>query len=98
MFGRMIDAIGDIPSLKTEIIVDEGMVDELYLDLEWDPSVINLSIEGFVEELKSGAPSIRIRMLKFSGGRAQLSATVLSKGQEITVGRRLREVLSGHFG
>jgi len=93
VFARMISEIGDIPSLKTEVILDEGMVSELYLDLSWNQSVINLSIEEFVEELKSGTPSIRIRMLKFAGGRAQLSTTVLSEGQEITVGRRIRDVL-----
>jgi len=93
VFARMISEIGDISSLKTEFILDEGMVSELYLDLSWDQSVINLSIEEFVEELKSGTPSIRIRMLKFAGGRAQLSTTVLSEGQEITVGRRIRDVL-----
>lgn len=96
VFERMISEIGDIPSLKTEIIIDEGMVSELYLDLSWDQSVINLSIEEFVEELKSGTPSIRIRMLKFAGGRAQLSATVLSEGQEITIGKRVREIFLNH--
>lgn len=96
MFGRLITEIGDIRSLKVEIIVDEGMVNELYLDLEWDQSVIKLSIEQFVEELKNGSPSIRIRMLKFSGGRAHVSATVLSQGQEITVGKRIREVLKSY--
>jgi len=97
VFARMISEIGDIPSLKTEVILDEGMVSELYLDLSWDQSVINLSIEEFVEELKGGTPSIRIRMLKFAGGRAQLSATVLSEGQEITVGKRVREIFLNHL-
>lgn len=97
IFARMVGDIGEIPSLNTKVIVDEGMVSELYLDLEWDQSVINLTIENFVEELKSGTPSIRIRMLKFAGGRAQLSATVLSEGQEITVGKRIREVLKSHI-
>lgn len=96
VFARMISEIGDITSLKTEVIIDEGMVSELYLDLSWDQSVINLSIEEFVEELKSGTPSIRIRMLKFAGGRAQLSATVLFAGQEITVEKRVREIFLNH--
>ena len=92
----MIKAIGDIPSLKANVIVDEGMVSELYLDIGWDQSAINLTIEQFVEELQNGSPSIRIRMLKFVGGRAQFSATVLSDGQELVVGKRVREILLSH--
>jgi uncharacterized pyridoxal phosphate-dependent enzyme len=97
VFASIVAEIGDIPSLKTKVIVDGGMVSELYLDLEWDQSVINLTIEDFVEELKSGTPSIRIRMLKFAGGRAHISATVLSTGQEITVGKSVRQILKSHL-
>ncbi|MCC3861738.1 beta-eliminating lyase-related protein [Pseudemcibacter aquimaris] len=97
IFERMITEIGDIPSLKSEIIVEEGMVAEMYLDLEWDQNVIKLTPEDFVNYLATGTPSIRIRMLKFSGGRINFSATVLSAGQEITVGKRVREVLMGQI-
>lgn len=96
IFGRMANQMKDIPGLKTEVIVDAGMVNELYLDLEWDEKKIHLSVEQFVEELKNGSPSIRIRMLKFSGGRAQVSSAVLSNGQEITVGKRISEILKAH--
>ena len=96
IFERMITAIGDIPSLKANVIVDEGMVSELYLDIEWDQSAIKLTIEQFVEELKNGSSSIRIRMLKFTGERAQFSATMLSEGQELLVGKRVREILLSH--
>ena len=92
----MIKAIGDIPSLKGNVIVDEVMVSELYLDIGWDQSAIKLTIEQFAEELKNGSPFIRIRMLKFAGERAQLSATVLSEGQELVVGKRVREIFLSH--
>ncbi|MDC1090567.1 aminotransferase class V-fold PLP-dependent enzyme [Emcibacteraceae bacterium] len=97
IFARMITKIGYIPSLKANVIVDEGMVSELYLDLGWDRSAINLTIEQFVEELQNGSPPIRIRMLKFAGGRAQFSARVLSDGQEVVVGKRVREILLSHI-
>ncbi len=96
-FKRMTDEIGEVPSLKPTVIVDEGMVNELYLDLEWDQEAIKLSIEQFVEALSGGTPSIRIRMLKFAGGRAQISSTVLADGQEIIVGKRIREILLAHI-
>lgn len=93
IFKRMADEIGDISGLATKVIVDEGMVNELYLDLDWDQDVIKISIEQFVEEMANGTPSIRIRMLKFAAGRANISSTVLALGQEIIVGRRIREIL-----
>ena len=96
IFNRMTNEIGYVPGLKTNVIVDEGMVNELYLDLDWDQNVIKLSIEQFVKELADGTPSIRIRMLKFAAGRANISSTVLAEGQEIIVGRRIREILLAH--
>lgn len=93
-FSRLLDEIGELPGLKSEVIVDAGMVNELYLDLEWDQAQIKITIDEFVKSLRRGSPAIEIRMLKFAGGRVQLSATVLSEGQEITVGRRIRDVLT----
>ncbi len=93
IFARIVNQIGPIPGLKAEVIVDAGMVDELYLDLEWDQDQVKITIDEFVEALRSGSPAIEIRMLKFAGGRVHISSTVLAEGQEITVGRRIREVL-----
>ena len=95
-FSRIIDQLKDIPGLKTNVILDQGLVSELYLDLEWDQSIIKLTIPEFVENLEKGKPSIRIRMLKFAGGRAQISATVLADGQDITVGRQVCDLLMAH--
>ncbi len=93
VFGRISDQLTDVPSLKSTVIIDEGMVNEMYLDLEWDQSRVNISIDDFIEELKNGTPSIRIRILKFSGGRVHISSTVLAEGQEIIVGKRINEIL-----
>lgn len=93
IFARMVDQILPVPGLKAEVIVDEGMVNELYLDLEWDQAQVNITIDEFIEALRSGSPSIEIRMLKFAGGRVHISSTVLADGQEITVGKRIRDVL-----
>ncbi|MDG1707271.1 MAG: aminotransferase class V-fold PLP-dependent enzyme [Emcibacteraceae bacterium] len=95
-FSRITDQLKDIPGLTTNVILDEGLVSELYLDLEWDPLIIKMSIPEFVEKLEQSTPSIRIRMLKFAGGRAQVSATVLAEGQDVIVGRIIREVMIAH--
>jgi len=97
ILNRIIAQMNGIPCLKAEIILDEGMVSELYLDLDWDQSVIKITIEQFIEMLRNGSPSIRIRMLKFAKGRVQLSSTVLASGQEITVGKRIREIFENHL-
>lgn len=96
VFARMTDQMKEVPSLKAEVIVDAGMVNELYLDLEWDQLRVKITIDEFVEELKNSTPSIRIRMLKFAGGRVHISSTVLAEGQEMIVGERINEILMAH--
>ena len=93
VFSRMSDQMNDVPTLKQNVIVDEGMVSELYLDLEWDQAVIKMTNEELIDELKAGNPSIRFRALKFAGGRIHISTAALAEGQEITVGQRVKEVL-----
>ncbi|MDG1438085.1 MAG: aminotransferase class V-fold PLP-dependent enzyme [Emcibacteraceae bacterium] len=95
-FARIIDQLKDIAGLTAKVLLDEGLVRELYLDLNWDQSIIKITIPEFVENLESGTPSIRIRMLKFAGGRAQLSATVLAEGQDVIVGRSIRDVFMAY--
>jgi len=53
-----------------------------------------LSREEFIAALRNHSPSVEIRLLQFSGGRIQLSATVMAEGQDAIVGRIIRKVLS----
>jgi len=96
VFSRMSEQMKDVPSLKQNVIVVEGMVNELYLDLEWDPETVKLTVEEFIEELRGGNPSIRFRALIFAGGRVHVSSAALAAGQEITVGKRIYETLMAH--
>lgn len=93
VFARMSDQMNDVPTLKQNVILDEGMVNELYLDLEWDQATVKITNEELIEVLKAGNPSVRFRALRFAGGRIHISTAALAEGQEITVGQRVREVL-----
>jgi len=92
-FQNIIDQISDIKSIKTKIFESETITNELYLDIDWDEDVINLSKELFVESLRKNSPSIEVRLLLFSHGRIHLSATVMNEGEDVIVGKAIRSVL-----
>ena len=92
-FQNIIDQISDIKSIKTNIFESETITNELYLDIDWDKNIIKLSKELFVESLRKNSPSIEVRLLLFSHGRIQLSATVMNEGEDVIVGKAIRNVL-----
>ncbi|MEC7860737.1 MAG: hypothetical protein VX469_05640, partial [Pseudomonadota bacterium] len=92
-FQNIIDQISDIKSIKTNIFESETITNELYLDIDWDENIIKLSKELFVESLRKNSPSIEVRLLLFSHGRIQLSATVMNEGEDVIVGKAIRNVL-----
>lgn len=96
-FNGIVEQIKNVPSIKTNIFISEGHVDELYLDIDWDQAVVKLSREGLIDALRSGTPSIEIRSLKFSGNRVHLCATVMADGEEVIVGQRISEIMLGHI-
>ena len=92
-FQNIIDQISDIESIKTNIFESETITNELYLDIDWNENIIKLSKELFVESLRKNSPSIEVRLLLFSHGRIQLSATVMNEGEDVIVGNAIRKVL-----
>ena len=92
-FQNIIDQISDIKSIKTNIFESETITNELYLDIDWDENIIKLSKELFVESLRKNSPSIEVRLLLFSHGRIHLSATVMNQGEDVIVGKAIRNVL-----
>ena len=92
-FQNIIDQISDIKSIKTNIFESETITNELYLDIDWDENIIKLSKELFVESLRKNSPSIEVRLLLFSHGRIHLSATVMNEGEDVIVGKAIRNVL-----
>ena len=58
--------------------------------------IINLGREQFIDELRDETPAVEVRMLKFAGGRINLSATVMDEGQDVIAGKVIRRVLERH--
>lgn len=92
-FGRIIDAISDVPGVVTEVFVSEGHANELYLDIDWDTKLINMTPDDLVQALRNHNPSVEVRLFGFSAGRIQLSATVMDEGEDEIVGQILRKIL-----
>ncbi|MBT3426537.1 MAG: selenocysteine synthase [Gammaproteobacteria bacterium] len=92
-FANITEQISDIPGVTARVFESESITNELYLDIDWDTEIVKLSREDFIAELRSHNPSVEIRLLLFSGGRIQLSATVMGEGQDMIVGAIIRKIL-----
>jgi hypothetical protein len=95
-FDTIIESIKDVPGIAPRVFVSEGHANELYLDIDWDTGVIDLSYEEFAQALRDHEPSVEVRAFPFSGGRVQLSATVMDEGEDVIVGQVIRSVLLVH--
>jgi L-seryl-tRNA(Ser) seleniumtransferase len=95
-FDNIISIVGDVPGIVTKTFVSEGHANELYLDIDWDTDVVNMSRVEFVQALRDHNPSVEVRAMMFSAGRIQLSATVMGEGEEMVVGEIIRKVLLAH--
>jgi D-glucosaminate-6-phosphate ammonia-lyase len=95
-FKNIIEVLSEVPGVETRVFVSEGETNELYLDIDWDTSVIDMSREGLVDALREHTPAVEVRMMLFSGGRIHLSATVMDEGQDALVGQIIKKLLSRH--
>ena len=95
-FNNIISAIGDPAGVTLKTFVSKGHAKELYLDIDWDPKVVKLTHQGFVDALRANDPSVEIRLFLFSGGRVQLSATVMDEGEDVIVGKIIKKILMAH--
>lgn len=94
-FNSIIALLAEVPGIVTEVFVSEGHANELYLDVDWDRSIVDMTPEGLVRALREHNPSVEVRAFMFSGGRIQLSATVMDEGEDLVVGRIIRDILLG---
>ena len=92
-FNNIIAAISGLAGVTVKTFVSAGHAKELYLDIDWDPGAIRLTRKEFVDALRANEPSVEIRLFRFSGGRIQLSATVMGEGQDVIVGEIIRKTL-----
>jgi L-seryl-tRNA(Ser) seleniumtransferase len=92
-FSTIIAAVSDVPGVTTNIFVSEGHANELYLDIDWDSDVVHMTKQGLVQALRDHEPSVEVRAFMFSGGRIQLSATVMDEGEDEVVGQVIRNIL-----
>lgn len=95
-FNTIIAAVRDIPGVVTDVFVSEGHANELYLDIDWDTDIIRLTPDDLARALQNHDPIVEVRAFMFSGGRIQLSATVMDEGEEESVGQIIRKVLLEH--
>jgi L-seryl-tRNA(Ser) seleniumtransferase len=95
-FNVIIDAISDIPGVTTSVFVATGHARELYLDIDWDETLVSLSRQEFIQALRNHDPAVEIRLMNFSAGRIQLSATVMDDGEDVIVGQIIRKTLLAH--
>lgn len=95
-FRNISRQLGGLSGVTTRIFVSESGTNELYLDIDWDMNVIKLDRQQFIDALRAETPAVEVRMLRFSGGRIHLSATVMDDGQDIIAGQVIRRVLSAH--
>ncbi len=95
-FANIIAQIEDLPGVTTRVFVSDSETNELYLDIDWDPGIINIGREQFIDELREETPAVEVRLLLFSGGRIHLSATVMDDGQDVIAGQVIRRVLLRH--
>ena len=95
-FANITAELSDVAGVTTKTFVADGHAKEIYLEIDWDTDTINLSRQQFIDELRDHSPSVEVRLLLFSGGRIQLSATVMEDGQDVLVGKIIRSVLLSH--
>ncbi len=95
-FNNIIEQVADLPGVSTRVFVSESETNELYLDIDWDPDIIRLNRQQFINALRDETPAVEVRLLLFSGGRIHLSATVMDDGQDIIAGQVIRKVMLEH--
>jgi len=95
-FNNIIEQVADLPGVSTRVFVSASETNELYLDIDWDPDIIRLNRQQFIDALRDETPAVEVRLLLFSGGKIHLSATVMDDGQDIIAGQVIRKVMLEH--
>jgi len=71
---------------------EQGM--EPYVNVVWDQGKYKIGINDLKLALRNGEPCIELRALFLSGGELHLLANMLKPGEEQTIVRRVKEILT----
>ncbi len=100
---RISDALKNIPTLRSKIVVPEVANHVPHLLLNYDRSRVNISARDVAEQLRRGTPSIELnpatgaensRGLTTEPDTIVVGVWMLQPGEDLIVAKRLREVLS----
>ncbi|MFC1528561.1 aminotransferase class V-fold PLP-dependent enzyme [Candidatus Latescibacterota bacterium] len=87
------DAITSISTVTTEVVQPYRPSNYApSLSIKWDRNLVKISPAEVQEQLDKGEPRIK---MSAGGNGMQIMSYMLEKGDEIPVGRRLNEILSG---
>ncbi|HLY17334.1 MAG TPA: aminotransferase class V-fold PLP-dependent enzyme [Bryobacteraceae bacterium] len=102
--AKIVEFLDDLPTLKSEMVVPPVANQVPHLLIRYDPQRLKISATEVKEQLRRGTPSIELNPATGSTeGSAGLHSDantivvgvwMLQPGEEMIVGRRLREVLT----
>ncbi len=94
---RLVEAMGrdleKLDGITTRVQTPDFEAREPYIEVDWDKTRYPIEEADVKQALRDGDPSIEIRALFLSGGRIELTATMLKPGEAEIVARRVKEIL-----
>ena len=89
------NSIRSVPSVQTEVVVQEIGNHVPQLRVWWDENKVNIAPDGVSDKLRAGHPPIETMTKSWLGEGLFVNMWMAQPGQERVVARRLREVLEG---
>ena len=83
-----------VPGVRAERFVPVLANAVPHLRIEWDEAQVRVTPADVMQALREGDPSIELVPLSAQARRLEVSSWTLQPGEDATVGRRIREVLS----
>ena len=93
----IVEAMGrdfeQLEGVTTRVQTPEFEAREPYIEVHWDKTRYPIAEAEVKQALRDGDPSIEIRALFLSGGRIELTATMLKEGEAAVVAQRIKDIL-----
>ena len=91
--GRRIE---ELEGVSVEVRTPQLEAREPYIEVHWDQSEYAITPTDVKQALRDGEPSIEIRALFLSGGRIEMTAAMLRRGEAPIVASRLKSILEAN--